>query len=123
MDLKELETKQYFSIGDVSRISGVPEYSIRYWESEFRLIRPIRKESGHRRYKKEDVYTVLKVKDLIYKHKMTLEGVKKYMNKITGVGQHALKENTSSEDSPNYSAKDKNLLKDLADTLGDIIKD
>lgn len=122
MNIQELEKKEYFSIGDVSRISGVPEYSIRYWENEFRLIRPIRKQSGHRRYRRDDVYTVLKIKDLIYKHKMTLEGVKKYMNKITGVGQHSIKDE-SAKNSNEYSAKEKNLLKDLADTLGDIIKD
>lgn len=76
MGIEEIEQKDYFSIGDVKRITGVPEYSVRYWEAEFGLIRPIRLESGHRRYTKEDVYTILKIKDLIYKHKLTLEGAK-----------------------------------------------
>ena len=80
MGLEELENKEYFSIGDVKRITGVPEYSVRYWEAEFNLIRPIRLESGHRRYTKNDVYTILKIKDLIYKHKLTLEGAKKQLN-------------------------------------------
>ncbi len=80
MGLEELEQKDYFSIGDVKRITGVPEYSVRYWEAEFGLIRPIRLESGHRRYTKEDVYTILKIKDLIYKHKLTLEGAKKQLS-------------------------------------------
>ncbi len=80
MGLEELEQKEYFSIGDVRRITGVPEYSVRYWEAEFSLIRPIRLESGHRRYTKEDVYTILKIKDLIYKHKLTLEGAKKQLS-------------------------------------------
>lgn len=79
MGLEELEQKDYFSIGDVKRITGVPEYSIRYWEAEFGLIKPIRLESGHRRYTKQDVYTILKIKDLIYKHKLTLEGAKKQL--------------------------------------------
>lgn len=76
MGLEEIEERDYFSIGDVKRITGVPEYSVRYWEAEFGLIRPIRLESGHRRYTKEDLYTILKIKDLIYKHKLTLEGAK-----------------------------------------------
>ena len=81
MGIEEIEQKDYFSIGDVKRITGVPEYSVRYWEAEFGLIRPIRLESGHRRYTKEDVYTILKIKDLIYKHKLTLEGAKKQLSK------------------------------------------
>lgn len=81
MGLEEIEQKEYFSIGDVKRITGVPEYSVRYWEAEFGLIKPIRKESGHRRYTKNDVYTILKIKDLIYKHKLTLEGAKKQLSK------------------------------------------
>ena len=83
MGLEELEQKDYFSIGDVKRITGVPEYSVRYWEAEFGLIKPIRLESGHRRYTKEDVYTILKIKDLIYKHKLTLEGAKKQLSKYS----------------------------------------
>ncbi len=81
MGMEELQQKDYFSIGDVKRITGVPEYSVRYWEAEFGLIKPIRLESGHRRYTKEDVYTILKIKDLIYKHKLTLEGAKKQLSK------------------------------------------
>ncbi len=84
MSLEEIEQKDYFSIGDVKRITGVPEYSIRYWEAEFGLIKPIRLESGHRRYTKADVYSILKIKDLIYKHKMTLEGAKKQLLKPSG---------------------------------------
>ena len=81
MGLEELEQKEYFSIGEVHRITGVPEYSVRYWESEFGLIRPVRLPSGHRRYRKDDIYTILKIKDLIYKHKLTLEGAKKQLAK------------------------------------------
>ena len=93
MGLEELQTKDYFSIGDVKRITGVPEYSVRYWEREFNLIRPVRLPSGHRRYSKADVYTILKIKDLIYKHKLTLEGAKKQLGKhrlpLTGDKQTA----------------------------------
>ncbi|MDD4004305.1 MAG: MerR family transcriptional regulator [Elusimicrobiaceae bacterium] len=79
MDLQALSENDYFSIGDVSRICGVPEHSLRYWEKEFGLIRPVRKDSGHRRYTKRDITVVLEIKDLIYKGKMTLEGAKKFL--------------------------------------------
>ena len=114
MGLEELEQKDYFSIGDVKRITGVPEYSVRYWEAEFGLIKPIRKESGHRRYTKEDVYTILKIKDLIYKHKLTLEGAKKQLSKyhlpVAGA-------------KTNQPRTDIKFLTEIKETLEDLIKE
>ena len=69
--------KQYFTIGEVSRITQVPQYTLRYWENEFKLLRPVRKSSGQRRYHKEDVELVFKIKDLLYNKRYTIEGVKK----------------------------------------------
>ena len=114
MGLEELEQKEYFSIGDVRRITGVPEYSVRYWEKEFGLIRPIRLESGHRRYTKEDVYTILKIKDLIYKHKLTLEGAKKQLNKYQFPAQ-------SKSAAP--ARIDVKLLTEIKETLEDLLKE
>lgn len=81
MGIEEIETKEYFTTGDAARITGVPEYSIRYWEAEFGLIKPIRKQSGHRRYTKADLYNILKIKDLLYRQKLTLEGAKKQLSR------------------------------------------
>lgn len=114
MGLEELEQKDYFSIGDVRRITGVPEYSVRYWESEFSLIRPIRLESGHRRYTKEDVYTILKIKDLIYKHKLTLEGAKKQLSKYQFPTQNR---------EGNPPRTDVKLLTEIKETLEDLLKE
>jgi len=113
MGLEEIEQKEYFSIGDVKRITGVPEYSVRYWEAEFNLIRPIRLESGHRRYTKEDVYTILKIKDLIYKHKLTLEGAKKQLGKYSlPTGKNEKRPRT-----------DIKLLTEIKETLEDLLKE
>ena len=113
MGLEELEQKDYFSIGDVKRITGVPEYSVRYWEAEFGLIKPIRLESGHRRYTKQDVYTILKIKDLIYKHKLTLEGAKKQLLHGSGMG----KNNEQS------SAANLKFLSEIKETLSQLLKE
>ena len=113
MGLEELEQKEYFSIGDVKRITGVPEYSVRYWESEFGLIRPIRLESGHRRYTKEDVYTILKIKDLIYKHKLTLEGAKKQLSRYRLPGA----------DNSSRPRTDTKFLTEIKETLEDLLKE
>ena len=114
MGLEEIEQKDYFSIGDVKRITGVPEYSVRYWEAEFGLIRPVRLPSGHRRYSKADVYTILKIKDLIYKHKLTLEGAKKQLSKY----QFSVSGNK-------YSAvrTDVKLLTEIKEALADLLKE
>lgn len=114
MGLEELEQKDYFSIGDVRRITGVPEYSVRYWEAEFGLIRPVRLPSGHRRYSKADVYTILKIKDLIYKHKLTLEGAKKQLNKY---------QFSPSGQQRTISRTDVKLLTEIKDTLADLLKE
>ncbi len=112
MGLEELEQKDYFSIGDVKRITGVPEYSVRYWEAEFGLIKPIRLESGHRRYTKNDVYTILKIKDLIYKHKLTLEGAKKQLSKYSPSAKAEKK-----------NATDVKFLSEIKETLSQLLKE
>ncbi|MDR3071343.1 MAG: MerR family transcriptional regulator [Endomicrobium sp.] len=71
--------KKYFTIGEVSQITLVPKYTLRYWENEFKLLRPIRKSSGQRRYVKEEVEIVFKIKDLLYNKRYTIGGVKKYL--------------------------------------------
>ena len=114
MGLEELEQQDYFSIGDVRRITGVPEYSVRYWEAEFGLIRPVRLPSGHRRYSKADVYTILKIKDLIYKHKLTLEGAKKQLSKY---------QFSTSGDGRITSRVDVKLLTEIKEALADLIKE
>ena len=70
------DDKRYFRIGEVSRIVGVKPYVLRYWESEFPQIRPIRADTNQRTYQKKDLETVLEIKRLLYQEKMTIEGAK-----------------------------------------------
>lgn len=75
----ELLDKLYFKIGEVSDISGVPTYVLRFWESEFSQIKPRRTESGQRQYKKSDVELILKIKQLLYNNKFTIQGAKRHL--------------------------------------------
>ncbi|TCD48659.1 MerR family transcriptional regulator [Chlorobium sp. N1] len=59
-------SKNYYSIGEVSRIAGVPAYLLRYWESFFKELRPGRDTRGNRRYTHTDMALVLHIKDLVY---------------------------------------------------------
>jgi len=69
--------KTYFTIREVAKKAQVPEYTIRYWELKFRLLRPLRLSSGHRRYTQADVETLLEIKDLVFVKGYSLEGARK----------------------------------------------
>jgi len=69
--------KTYFTIREVSRKALVPEYTVRYWEQKFRLLRPLRLASGHRRYTRADIDTLLEIKDLVSVKGYSLEGARK----------------------------------------------
>ncbi|MBI3550422.1 MAG: MerR family transcriptional regulator [Elusimicrobia bacterium] len=68
--------QEFFNIGEAARIVQVPDYTLRYWETHLRLLRPVRRESGHRRYTRRDLETILKVKALMQNGTMTLAGAK-----------------------------------------------
>ncbi|MFA6091683.1 MAG: MerR family transcriptional regulator [Elusimicrobiota bacterium] len=73
-----LPEKEYFTAGEVSRAVQVPVYTLRYWERRFGgLLRPVRRESGHRRYTRREVETLLRIKDLLRNRKMTVAGARK----------------------------------------------
>ncbi|MDD5208921.1 MAG: MerR family transcriptional regulator [Elusimicrobiales bacterium] len=69
--------KTYFTMAEVSRKAQVPEYTVRYWEQKFRLLRPLRLASGHRRYTRADIDTLLEIKDLVFIKGYSLDGARK----------------------------------------------
>jgi DNA-binding transcriptional MerR regulator len=72
-----LPEKIYFKIGEVSHIVGVEPYVLRYWETEFDLLKPSKAPSKHRLYKKRDVELLLDIKRLLYTEGFTIEGARK----------------------------------------------
>ena len=70
------EQKKFFRIGEVSRIIGVEPYVLRYWESEFPQIRPVRADTNQRTYQKKDLELILEIKRLLYEEKLTIEGAR-----------------------------------------------
>ena len=69
--------KLYYRIGEVAGIVGVEPHVLRYWETEFRSIRPQKSRKGQRIYSRRDVDRLLKVKDLLYTHGFTIAGARK----------------------------------------------
>jgi len=74
---RELPAKLYYRIGEVSSIVGVEPHVLRYWETEFRSIRPQKSAKGQRIYSRRDVETLLKVKELLYSHRFTIAGARR----------------------------------------------
>ena len=73
--------KLYFSIGEVSKITQLPPYVLRFWEKKFPSLRPQKSRGGHRRYQKKDIELILKLKDLLYNKKFTIEGANRELKK------------------------------------------
>lgn len=73
----ELPDRLYFKIGEVAKIVGVKPYVLRYWETEFPMIRPGKTRSKHRLYRRRDVKTLLEIKRLLHTERFTIEGAKR----------------------------------------------
>lgn len=69
--------KLYFAISEVAEICGVKPYVLRYWESEFKLLRPSKNPSGQRMYQRKDIDMVFKIKKYLYDEGFTISGAKK----------------------------------------------
>ena len=69
--------KLYYRIGEVEQITAVPAYVLRYWESEFKLLRPKKNPAGQRLYRPRDLELVQRIKTLLYDERLTLEGARK----------------------------------------------
>ena len=78
MEIKEIK-KLYYSIGDVSEMTDLKQYVLRYWETEFSILNPEKNKAGNRRYKKEDIKVVRHIKELLYDKKFTIRGAQQYL--------------------------------------------
>ena len=68
--------KPYFKIGEAARLCGVKPYVLRYWETEFKSVKPQKTRSQQRLYKRKDVELLLKIRHLLYEKRYTIEGAR-----------------------------------------------
>ena len=101
------DNKRYFRIGEVSRLTSLEPYVLRYWESEFPQIRPRRADSNQRTYRKEDLETILEIKRLLYEEKLTIKGAKQRLKHKMG---------------KKVVVDDREVLKELKSELQDILE-
>ncbi|MDD5207590.1 MAG: MerR family transcriptional regulator [Deltaproteobacteria bacterium HGW-Deltaproteobacteria-21] len=100
------DDKKFFRIGEVSRIIGVEPYVLRYWESEFPQIRPLRADSKQRTYQKRDLEIILEIKRLLYEEKLTIEGARQRL-------KHRIEKSPPSKEE---------ILEDVKKELQDILR-
>jgi len=79
-----LTEKIFYKIGEVAEVTGLRTSVLRFWESEFSFLKPVKSSSGQRLYSRKEVDLVLQIKHLLYDEKFTIEGVKK---RITAKGK------------------------------------
>ena len=73
----QIPDKLYYKIGEVAKFTGVKTHVLRYWETEFKAIRPNKSRSNQRLYRKRDVELILHLKDLLYNQGFTIAGARK----------------------------------------------
>src|SRR5579863_758555 len=84
-----LTEKEFYRIGEVSRLTALKPFVLRYWETEFPMLEPVKSPSGHRLYRQEDVEMVLRIKRLLYDEGFTIAGARRHLREQNGDGENA----------------------------------
>ncbi len=133
---QNLPEKPLFRIGEVSRLTATKTFVLRYWESEFPTLQPVKSPSGHRLYRREDIDTVFEIKRLLYEQGFTIAGARKHLaaqaGQNGGVASHHVEHSAAAAivgaEAPERPAKakpasrmDRKLLLDLHEELRAIL--
>ena len=94
---RSIPDKQFFKIGEVSRIAGVKAHVLRYWESEFRRLRPEKTRSNQRVYRRRDVELLLVIKQLLYQDGFTIAGANRKLDQLAGEAEPSQPELTAEQ--------------------------
>ncbi len=107
--------KAYYSIGDVCDLTGLKPHVLRYWETQFDILRPTKNRAGNRVFRPKDVELILLVKNLLYEQKYTIEGANQ---KLLGMRKEGdLEEEQHEVMGPEFLASMKSDLEDLLEVL------
>jgi DNA-binding transcriptional MerR regulator len=115
--------KDFYRIGEVSRLTALKPFVLRYWETEFPMLEPVKSPSGHRLYRQEDVEMVLRIKRLLYDEGFTIAGARRHLREQNedgeGSGVAAAGGGPTSSAAAEGTAQllSRKMLLDLRDTL------
>ena len=119
---KAIPNKLFFKIGEVCEITDTQPYVLRYWESEFPALAPAKNSSGQRIYRRKDIETVVRIKQLLYDEGFTIAGAKKKLEAETS-GQGATPGSMADQAAASDEARDKtrDVLFEVKDQLREIL--
>jgi DNA-binding transcriptional MerR regulator len=114
--------KSLYRIGEVSRITDTKPFVLRYWETEFPTLQPVKSAKGHRLYRRQDVETVLLIKRLLYDQGFTIAGARRHLREISGgmTESSAATDPAKNHEAPPVQAAaniSRKILLDLRDSL------
>ncbi|HEV2104076.1 MAG TPA: MerR family transcriptional regulator [Candidatus Acidoferrum sp.] len=118
--ISEEQDERYYRIGEVSRITEIRPFVLRYWEEEFPLLQPVKGHQGYRLYRQQDVDLVLKIKRLLYDEGFTIAGARRHLRDLENGGglEAAVEELTASTVTEGEAVKlNRKMLLDLRDSL------
>src|SRR5215469_6377452 len=114
--------KSLYRIGEVSRITDTKPFVLRYWETEFPTLQPVKSAKGHRLYRRQDVETVLLIKRLLYDQGFTIAGARRHLREISGgvTESSAATDPAKGDEAPRVEAAEnisRKVLLDIRDSL------
>ncbi len=107
--------RAYYSIGEVRELTGIESHVLRYWETRFEVLRPIKNQAGNRVYRPREVELVLLLKRLLYEDKYTVEGARQELARMRRTG--GLDEARKAALAPELRSQLKNDLEELRTIL------
>jgi DNA-binding transcriptional MerR regulator len=108
--------ERLYRIGEVSRLTELKPFVLRYWETEFPMLEPVKSPSGHRMYRQEDVDMVFKIKRLLYDEGFTIAGARRHLREQNGAdGAESAPSGPYTENAAELLSR--KMLLDLRDTL------
>ena len=114
MGFNPIAKKEYYSIGEVCRITGLKPHVLRYWETQFKGLVPVKNRAGNRAYRRREIEMIQLVKELLYDKKYTIEGARRRLDNLKRSAASTL-------ESELEEAKVKDTFETLADDLGSLV--
>jgi DNA-binding transcriptional MerR regulator len=111
--------KLYYSISEVSEITELKQYVLRYWETEFSQLKPSKNRAGNRIYRSHDIDLLMEIKSLLYDRKFTIKGAQQYLKSPLMITRQTV---TKKKIVKLSNSLDIQTLKDLRKGLGNLIK-
>jgi len=114
MAFQPIARKEYYSIGEVCEITGLKAHVLRYWETQFKGVVPVKNRAGNRAYRKREIETIQLVKTLLYDEKYTIEGARQRLEELA--------EEREEREERLQTARLRDTFENLLDELGRLVE-